>query len=196
MPYDFEEIKKSILFKWDGDDFYLLKYMPKRSGRANETTRFVLSFKENDKQAVNLAKKLFISVMEKEEHKLRDVRQCRYIVSIPSSTAGRVNVPAESVCSALGERFGWITHLPNALRRIKNVQKAAWAPPGERPTYETHVQTIRYKGRRLRLSNKTIIMIDDVITHKATSGACRHILKQATGCKRVTGIYLGRTKWN
>lgn len=196
MAFNLEDIKSSKLCQWDGDDFYVLAYRPKKSGKANETTRFILSFKENDNEAVNLATTILISLFKRIGQTLRDERQCRYIVSIPSSTAGRDNVPAERVCMALAKSFNWLTHLPEALKRTKNVQKSAWAPPGGRPNYDTHLRTIQYAGPRLRPGDDTIIMLDDVITRKATSCACRDILIKATASKRVTGIYLGRTVWS
>ena len=38
--------------------------------------------------------------------------------------------------------------------------------------------------------NETIIMVDDILTRGATSDACRDILQQETGCKRVIGLFI------
>ena len=110
MSYDLDEIKKNTLAQWDGDDYYVLKYFSKRSRLANQVTNLILRFKENDEAAVTIARQLLVVVFEQMEAMLRNQCVCRYIISIPSSTAGRANVPGERVCKVLAGRFQWLTH--------------------------------------------------------------------------------------
>lgn len=189
-----EDIHKNLLCQWNGDDFYVLKYFSKRSGLSNPVTSLILRFKENDEAAVTTVIKLMTTGFEKIEVTLRDERLCRYIVSIPSSTKESSNVPCERVCMALAKKFDWLTHMPDALVRIENVQKSAFAAPGERPDYEEHMRTIEYKGSPLHLTKESFIILDDVKTRGETSRACREILVKATGCKAVIGVFLGRTQ--
>jgi len=189
-----EAIRKNILCQWDGDDFYVLKYFSKRSGLANSVTSLILRFKENDEAAVTAVIQLMTTEFERIEATLRDERLCRYIVSIPSSTAKRSNVPCERVCRALAKKFDWLTHVPDALIRGETVQKSAFAAPGERPDYEEHIRTIKYNAGTLHLNKESFIMFDDVKTRGETSRACREILAKATACKAVIGVFLGRTQ--
>jgi len=188
------DIRKNLLCQWDGDDLYVLKYFSKRSGLANPVTSLILRFKENDEAAVTTVIQLITTEFEKIEVTLRDERLCRYIISIPSSTAKRSNVPCERVCRALAKKFDWLTHIPDALVRIETVQKSAFAAPGERPDYEEHMRTIKYKASSLHLNKESFIILDDVKTRGETSRACREILIGATGCKTVVGVFLGRTQ--
>jgi len=119
----------------------------------------------------------------------------RYLVSIPSHDVGGTSTSIESVCRALEKRFSWLTYMPEALVRTDSVPKSARAGPGGRPSYFDHLASIKYGGPKIRLQGPTIIMLDDVMTRGATSKACRTILHQATDCKQVTGIFVGRTQW-
>jgi hypothetical protein len=195
--YDYDEIRDNMLFEWDhdDDDLYLLKYIPKRSGRQCEATQFILDFKEGYNEAIELAISLLIAAVMNHESRLRREAKCRYLVCVPSSTAGGARGSADRACSALAERFSWLEYLPGALVRTRSVQKAAWAYPGERPDYRTHRETIEYKGPILKGKLDGFIMFDDVITRKDTSRACRDIIRATTGHRRVVGIYLGRTVW-
>jgi predicted amidophosphoribosyltransferase len=82
--------------------------------------------------------------------------------------------------------------LPKALERMETVQKAAWARPGKRPTYDDHLRTITYVGPTLN-KEAAVVMFDDVITMKNTSSACREILRSSQGIESAKGIYLART---
>lgn len=192
MPYNLRLVKKSIIAEWSGNDFFLLKYSPIRVG--NDATFFILDFKENVDSAVEDAIEMLIPRFKDMEERLRDQFGCRYIVSIPPHAAGRSSVPCERVCAALAHQYGWLTHIPDALVRSENVRKAARSPTGQRPTTEDHVRTIYFGRRDLKIGNRGIIMVDDVYTTGSVSGACRAVIKSATGCPRVIGVFLGRTQ--
>jgi predicted amidophosphoribosyltransferase len=177
----------------ENDSLFLYEYIPWRSSRRNEITNLILEFKKNNADAVVQIQMDMIKAFYSLVPYLRDNLCCRYIVSIPSSREGFQNTPCEEVCIALAAVFPWLTHLPGALQRIITVQKSSQAEPGSRPTYTTHLNSIRYTGPSLHTIGQTIIMVDDVITRGETSKACRDILKQATHCNRVLGLFVGKT---
>lgn len=175
------------------DSLFLYEYIPWRSSRRNEITNLILDFKKNNVAAVVQIQMDMIRAFYSLVPYLRDSLCCRYIVSIPSSREGIQNTPCEEVCVALAAVFPWLSHLPGALQRVITVQKSSQAEPGLRPIYTTHLNSIRYAGPSLNAAEQTIIMVDDVITRGETSKACRDILKQATHCNRVLGLFVGKT---
>jgi predicted amidophosphoribosyltransferase len=180
--------------QWDGDNLSIFEYIPwRRRGKVNDITFLLLDFKENKPAAVNEIQSVMLQAFAGWEGKFRRAFRCKYIVSVPSSSSEYANIPCEQICAALAEQFRWLTYLPEALKRIETVPKAARAASGERPDYTTHRRTIRYTGPPLHIPTETIIMVDDILTRGATSDACRDILQQATGCKRVIGLFIGRT---
>lgn len=194
MAHDLNKIKQYLLDQWQGDDYYLLQYFPRRSGASNEATDLVIAFKENEEPALVIAEQLLLSAFERMESLLKDEHLARFIVSIPSSRAGGTNEPCERVCRTLARRFDWLTHIPKALVRVETVPKSARAAPGQRPDYSEHLRTIQYKGPALALADQSMIMLDDVLTRGETSRACRSILNTATSSKMVLGAFLGRTR--
>lgn len=190
MKYDRQEIASTALWRWEGDEYYVLSYPPTR--RRTIATDFILDFKNNNEEAVTIAAELILAAVKKIEPILKD-NLGKYVVSVPPSRAGRNNIPCESVCMAIERDFDSLKHLPGALRRTQSVRKSAYAPPYERPTYDDHRQSIEYVGA-VRAPGESMLMLDDVRTQGNVSGACRDILIEKTGCKRVIGIFLGRTE--
>ena len=185
-----------VSLKREGDNFFLFDYIPYSSRNRNEITLFLLDFKDNVPDVVREVQDITIQTLLTVETYLRRTLRCKYIVSIPPSRSGYANIPCEQVCAALGQRFRWLTHLPGALKRTQTVPKSARAAPGERPDYTTHKRTIKYIGPPLRIPNEAIVMIDDIYTSGTISAACRDILQQATDCKRVVGLFIGRTVYS
>jgi hypothetical protein len=195
MPYNIVLIRENTISRWEGDDFCLLRYVPKRLEKETETTRLILDFKRDNPEAVQVAVSLLVSAIKGMEAEFRDKRLCRYVLAIPPSSAGRPRPSAERACFEIADTFNWLTYLRGALIRASSLQKSATSPPEERPTYEDHIRTISYNGPRIPAGDNNILMFDDILTKGTTSKACRDILKQATGCNLVTGLYLGRTEW-
>jgi predicted amidophosphoribosyltransferase len=97
------------------------------------------------------------------------------------------------MCEAIELESKRFRRIPFALRRIRTVAKSSLARPGERPTYLEHKESIEYVGK-IRDEHSSVIMLDDVITQGNVSSACRDILKSQMRCKRVIGLFLGRTE--
>jgi predicted amidophosphoribosyltransferase len=190
VKYDRKEIASTALWRWERDDYYVLSYPPKR--RRTLATDFILDFKNNNEAAVTFAAELILTAVKKIEAILKE-HLVQYVLSVPPSGAGHFNIPCERVCMAIERDFDWLTHLPGALRRTTSVRKSAWSAPYERPTYDDHRRSIEYIGA-IRAPGKSILMLDDVRTQGNVSGACRDILIEKSKCKRVIGIYLGRTE--
>ncbi len=192
--YDEQAIRGSVLASWQGNNFFVLPYFSKRSGRNNEVTNLILHFKNEGPKSVELVSRLMGDTVAGIEKRLRDELRCRYIVATPPSGKGTARSASELLCKSLADRFGCLKHLPGALERASAVKKSAYAPPGERPSYEDHLNSIRWVGPDLDLKGKGVVLFDDVYTRGATSLACRTILKKATGCSVVVGLFLGRTQ--
>lgn len=190
MKFERKSIEDTALWKWSGDDFYVLSYPPTR--RRTHITDFVLAFKNNNNEAIAVATQLVSAAIQRIEPVLKRM-DCRYVVCIPPSTAFKTNSPCETVSRAIATQFKWIEHLPGALRRTKSVPKSALAAPGERPTYDDHRKTIAYVGKPNNTEH-SIIMLDDVITRGTVSEACRDILIEEANFKRVIGVFLARTE--
>lgn len=190
--YDEEKILQSVIARWEGENFCILPYYTKRSGRNNEVTQFVLDFKEARSEAVTVATKLVVNVLATQQQRFRDLRW-KYVVAVPPSSKGFAKPASESICKIIAAHFG-LTHLPGALERVTSVAKSSFAPPGQRPDAADHLESIRYVGPRLQADNSAVVLFDDVLTRGETSNACRMILKKSTGCQRVIGIFLSRTQ--
>jgi predicted amidophosphoribosyltransferase len=190
VKYDRHEIVRTAIWRREGDDYYVLSYPPMR--RRSIATDFILDFKNNNEEAVTIAAELILTAVREIEPILKEYL-AEYVVSVPPSRAGRTNIPCERVCMTIAHEFDWLKHLAGALRRTKGVPKSAWSAPYQRPTYEDHRQSIEYVGV-VRSPGKSMLMFDDVITKGNVSGACRDILIEKTECKRVIGIFLGRTE--
>lgn len=190
--HDEKAMRKSLLCQWGGDDLCILPYRSKRSGNNDGVTDFILAFKAGDPQAVALGTKLLVQAAESFQGVFREAK-CGYIMAAPPHTAGKANTPSEVACTALADTLE-LRHLLGALERTETVQKAAWAPPGERPGYFDHIRTIEYDGPRLNLKGKGVVLFDDLLTRGDTSMACAKIITDATGCSKVLGIFLGRTQ--
>jgi hypothetical protein len=196
--YNLDLIKQALVEKWqDGENFYLLPYPSRRSGRGvnNPVTDFVLAFKNRVPDAVALALQIVTSSIARIESTLRDNLGCRYVVCIPGHRKGFANPAAEALWHSLSLQRKWFAFLPHALERTETVPKAAYARArGEpAPTYDDHIRTIKYNESALRKADGNFIMFDDVLTTSDTSQACRDIIKKATKCKRVIGVFLART---
>ena len=190
MAHDREKLAALGLWRLQGDDYYILSYPPKR--RATIATDFILDFKNNNEEAVGIARHFYLRATKEIERVLNEF-DSTYVVAIPASKVGKINVPCERICEAIALEVKSVRHIPFALRRIKTVPKSAHAAPHERPTSEDHKESIEYAGK-VRDEKSLVIMVDDVITQGNVSSACRDILISGMGCKRVIGVFLGRTE--
>lgn len=194
MEYNLELVHKDLLCQWEGPEFCLLKYHSKHSGHFGDTSRLILDFKENNTEAVTIAVSLLLSAFDSMVDVLRDRRFCRYIVAVPPSSAGKPRASSERTCSEIAEHYTWLEHISAALARVESVQKSAYSYPGQRPSCDDHIRTIRYEGPSLDLRGQSVLVFDDVLTKGRTIAACRRILREATDCRSVFGVCLGRTQ--
>jgi len=197
--YNLDLIKQALVESWqDDENFYLLPYRSKKSGKGlnNPVTDFVLAFKGGVLNARSIALEIMMISMAKIESKLRNSLGCRYVICAPGHSKGFANQAAEELWQSMSLKRRWITPLPRTLERTESVQKAAYARArGESaPGYYDHMQTIKYNDSTLRTTNANFILFDDVLTTSGTAQACRDIIRKATGCKRVIGVFLGKTE--
>jgi len=191
MDFDIAAIRASIIARLEFPNFSVLPYRSKRSGKADQTSQFVLAFKEGVESAVQIAIQVVGDELEKKQGRL--LSDISHIVCAPPHKKGFASASSEFFCEQVAKRFS-LTHMPRALERTKSVPKAAYAPPGQRPTYGDHLDSIRYAGPAIALSGRGILLFDDVLTSGDTSDACRDILIAATRCKVVVGLFLARTQ--
>ena len=192
MAADLDEVRKSLFNVWSGDDYYLLKYFPPSSGKANEATELISEFRDNEKAAIADVTGLMVVAFEQMESTLQNDHQARYLVSCPRDVIDQPNEPVERICEALDARFEWLTHLPHALRRTGSPRETL--PAGQSPGYDDHFRTIDYGGPEIDLTNESVLMLDDMMNRGETAKACRTIIMNATGCAKALGIYVGRTQ--
>ena len=80
------------------------------------------------------------------------------------------------------------------LQRQTKVQKAAWAPPGERPTTQDHYNSISVTTQQDALHLvKKITIVDDVVTSGATMHACFRLLRSQFPQARIMAFAAIRT---
>lgn len=191
MDFDIATIRASIIARLEFPKFSVLPYRSRRSGRANQISEFVLAFKAGVDSAVKIAVQVVGDELDKKKGRL--LYAVSHVVCAPPHNRGFASPSSEFFCEQIANRFSK-TYIPRALERTKSVQKAAYAPPGQRPTYSDHLDSIRYAGPSLDLRDRHILLFDDVLTSGDTSDACRDILITATGCKVVVGLFLARTQ--
>lgn len=191
MDFDIAAIRASVIARLDFPNFSVLPYRSKRSGKADQISEFVLAFKEGVESAVQIAIPVVCDELEKKRGRL--LSDVSHIVCTPPHGKGFASTSSELLCDQVAKRFA-LTHIRSGLERTKSVRKAAYAPPGQRPTYADHLESIEYAGPALNLGGRGILLFDDVLTSGDTSYACRDILLAGTRCKVVVGLFLARTQ--
>lgn len=78
--------------------------------------------------------------------------------------------PAHRICEEMIRR-GLGGDIAPCLSRRTAVRKSATAPLGERPTWEEHFESIEYEPT-LGLSERPIVLVDDVVTKGSTMLGC------------------------
>lgn len=169
--------------------FYNDIYNPYRRGK---NRRFrekedgdILRLKENEIEVIEKYSNLF-NLKLKNIKEILDVNNV-IIISIPSSKVGKkkgINYVAENIAKKNG-----FLDKSNRLIRTKDIHKLS---AGGRRDKDVHLNSIKYKEDNCDLSNKTIILIDDVITTGNSLIACREILMRC-GAKQIVGLGIGRT---
>jgi predicted amidophosphoribosyltransferase len=190
---DIALLRQCALNEWEGNNLWVLPYHTKRSGTADGVSKFIWQFKNGDLEALYTAVQLLSEAIEEHEDTLRSQYECSVIASAPSSRQGFPKSLPESVCSELAKRYRWLAHAPRLLQRIQTVRQAHRCPPGERPNFGTHIQTIAC-GAQYNLDGCGVLLFDDVLTTGGTSLACAAILRQEANCGNVVGLFLGRTQ--
>lgn len=191
MKYDDIDLTLQIFSHAYYDSVSLIRYFPQIKGQSLASeSKLLLDFKGNKPLAREKVKDLALEALNDEE----DLEEfCQgYLIALPSHAARSINEPCEYLCAELARAFPQLVHIRQGLKRVMNVEKSATAAPGERPNYNTHINSIVYAGQRIDPRMK-MIMVDDVFTRGAISRACHDILKQATGCKDVRGFFVAKT---
>jgi len=187
----YEDVKLDVT--WVPRDRYLtlIQYTQYNRRTRPPGTILILDFKQYQTRALKKVRDLTLQVLR--DYEGMEEFRSGYLVALPGHKAGSVNAPCEWLCAELARAFPRrLVHLKQALRRVTDVEKSATAPPGRRPTSADHIRSIRYVGQQTN-PNVRIIMVDDVLTRGETARACRAILRNATGCTNVRGLFVART---
>jgi predicted amidophosphoribosyltransferase len=187
---------EGMLRRWDGDDYAVLRYRPKSrtGGTYDAPSQLLIDFKQGLCVAEDFLGAIALTALQGLARDLRDARKCAFIVPLPSHQAGRTAGPCQRLAAKLAMELEWLEYWP-ALVRHRSVPKSATAAPGERPTREEHKASMKFAGPSLAIPDKSIIMLDDVITAGETSAAGREVLLEATRCRSVVGFFLARTTY-
>jgi hypothetical protein len=187
--WDESYVRARVKNDWDGPRrLWVLPYFTKRGGNADRVSEFIWNFKDGKESAVHLAIELLAEAVAGEEGAIREFFGCSVICCVPSSQQGNPSPTAERVCRELSRRFPWLTHQPGLLLRTKTIQRAHLCQPADRPTVQTHLDTITCRDN-YNVKGRTVLLFDDVLTRGHTSDACSLTLS----CP-VVGLFLGKTQ--
>jgi hypothetical protein len=151
-PYDAADLNAARIEQWRDDDLALLEYMPKWRGGGGDASRLLLDFKDEVPQAQAEAIDRSLRAFSRFATSLRKLG-LRYVVSIPRSGAGKINVGAEAIAAAVSEAHPWLRHAPRALQRTKTVPKSRYV----RQPIEVHLDSIAYAGPQLRRDPRAVV---------------------------------------
>jgi phosphoribosylpyrophosphate synthetase len=188
MNWDEGYVRQQVRNEWEERKLWVLPYYTKRSGNADGVSEFIWDFKNGGNAAVTLAIDLLAGAVAK----IR-ATSAIYIGAVPSSRQGFPSATVERVCEELAGQFPWLTHCRGMLQRTQAITPAHRCSPGERPTENTHLETIACGGN-YNLNGRKVLLFDDVLTRGATFDACSQILKSSANCPEVYGLFLGKTQ--
>lgn len=98
--------------------------------------------------------------------------------------------PAERIAENL-VKAGLGGEIQPSITRTESVPKAAYARPGERPSFDRHRETMSVSVNLLAPSR--IVVVDDVITQGHMLGACVSLLREAYPRADIKAFALVRT---
>jgi len=179
------ELRASVSEGWFDSrrKFALFQYTPSRHA--------VIAFKEGNEEALAELGQWVLGTLPGIRSWLASA-SVRYIVSAPRHVVGGF-APGEAICAQLAAGLPGLEHLPGALVRTTETP-SAYQSGADRLGVAAHLETIRYVGPPLNQVHPFgIILFDDVHTSGATSAACELVLRLATGCDTVLGLFLSRT---
>ncbi len=172
--------------------FYIDTYNPYRRGNNKRFRKKedgnILRLKENEVEVIKEYSNLFNLKLKNLKEVLNENEVV--IISVPSSKAGKkngINYVAESVA----KENGFLDKSSNLIR-FKDIHKLSI---GGKRDKEVHLESIKYLKDQCDLSNKTIILMDDIITTGNSLIACREILIRY-GAKQIIGLGIGKTYTN
>ena len=172
--------------------YYIYNYVPvRRQKRADDAevqlSNDLLDYKDGKQEAMDR----FTSDLQYAVATLsrKSKRKNIGLMAVPSSTVGHES----TVCKSISRIYTWsylhpflripidedkkIYDYSNYLIRTSNVQKAAKARRGKRPTVEDHINSISVsKETPLWKYRTAFIIIDDITTTGTIMQACRQIL--------------------
>lgn len=124
------------------------------------------------------------------EQDLLNSWQCDCIVHVPMHWTNRLlrHVhPVESIADCLSKQLK-IPHLYRAIKQSRQVARQSHLSPSKR---RENVQNIFRTSRFYNLKDRTILLVDDVLTTGTTANECAKVLKKA-GAKQVYVAVLAR----
>ena len=152
-----------------------------------EVKAALLRFKDN---SVEKYSEVFASYMFKIFQKEYSSISFNGIVGVPANkkkSLSRVNDPVSLLCKDISKLSG-IPIIKNSLRKTRKTRKQADLSYSERQTNLAH----SIKADENLVKDKTILLVDDVCTTRATLSECSRALKRA-GAKAVCALTLCTT---
>lgn len=166
---------------------YLYPYYPKRYLEHKGDSEEILKFKRNDPQAVKRFSDEFAdAILVAAGDKVSRLDEFVLFV-VPSHNSGEWSTGLLSIASHLCDLY----NMKNASKMLVRVKSHERLSSGGIRSEESHIKTISLSSE-IDVTDKRVIIIDDITTSGNSLLACAHILREA-GAKKGILAAIGKT---
>ena len=173
--------------KTDKNVLYLYNYFSVRYKEHSGISEKILRFKDGDSQSIDFFVNAMSEAMDSYYGKHMDYLSNMLICVVPSHAEGKYSPGLLQMARILANRYG-MTNASNLIKRTKTHEKKS---QGGNRDIDVMLGTLDL-NRYINITNKNILVLDDVTTTGNSIEAVRHLLKE-NGANRVFAQTLGRS---